>query len=653
MSAGRLPRFSTDIRLWAPKKCKFVSPTKYGDVVNYAAPSLRPFVNWEIAQTWVNSRPYWFPGQPAVRRLQKLKVIDVQKNQVVEAPEHCRFLALSYVFGAKNRIELQPPYRFQRDHLPKTIRDAVVACGKLDYRYLWIDQLCIDQSNETEVEEQINQMDGIYARAVCTLVALEGIDSDHGLPGVTVPRFWDHTVVHLGDVVFADTAPSLEDVLGHSKWLSRGWTLQESFYSSSQLFFTKYGVYYTTIGNPIGSPAIRSETPCDGKYDFTGYALSRRNSYWKILEQYSRRHLTYQSDALRAFTAVLRATYGDETYHGIPLNHIDRAITWTHDESLALSYSRDGFPSWSWTSHLGPVRHIGKDFEFGLATWAIPGDYPNSAITVCKPPYYKPIGSPYSRELGDPRSLVHRIIMVWLNGCVSSPFPVEECSSSPLPISTPSDLESDLFFEDVGLLPKNDLFSPHHLLIDALARRWGGDNAFFDDRYGQMDLQTVFPKSHRVLASAAPGRILVHTQTAYFYLLPFKNQHTDGSQQIFWILCQNRTIAGDIWLPRYHQTLRTDDLREFILLSIGRSPSSIRYNCFWYDEIGDPEDYVGGEINVEPREELERMQRGIALRVMLIERQPGTDIARRLGIGHILLETWLKADPQFQTLILE
>ncbi|PYH90909.1 HET-domain-containing protein [Aspergillus ellipticus CBS 707.79] len=205
-------------------------------------------------------------------------------------------------------IELPQSRCFERNHLPATIKDALLACERLGYQYIWIDQLCIDQSNESEVQEQISQMHRIYQHAICTLVALEGESSSHGLPGVAVPRSWQRTVVEFSGVGFADPCPALSRQIRNSEWWNRGWTLQEGLYSSYLLFFTEYGIYYadpSLVG--IQSDAIYQREDED-------IIVPKTSDYWGVLSQYTGRNLSYQSDILRAFTAVLQATHGDRTY---------------------------------------------------------------------------------------------------------------------------------------------------------------------------------------------------------------------------------------------------------------------------------------------------------------------------------------------------
>lgn len=81
-------------------------------------------------------------------------VIDVKAKAVVSAPEYCRYLALSYVWG-ENALQLQLTEdnfevftrkdSLQEQYLTPTIRDAIDLTRKLGERYLWVDALCILQ----------------------------------------------------------------------------------------------------------------------------------------------------------------------------------------------------------------------------------------------------------------------------------------------------------------------------------------------------------------------------------------------------------------------------------------------------------------------------------------------------------------------------
>lgn len=100
------------------------------------------------------------------------------------------YVALSYVWGPS----LDPPEYFAKLEgkssesvlwkLPNTIEDAIEATLRLDYRYLWVDRYCIDQSNPTEVQSQVSKMGMIYQAATMMFISVDGADSNFGLPGV-------------------------------------------------------------------------------------------------------------------------------------------------------------------------------------------------------------------------------------------------------------------------------------------------------------------------------------------------------------------------------------------------------------------------------------------------------------------------------------
>ncbi|KAE8140893.1 hypothetical protein BDV38DRAFT_289940 [Aspergillus pseudotamarii] len=190
-------------------------------------------------------------------------------------------------------------------------------------QYLWVDQLCINQSDENEKSDQINQMDRIYAWAVYTLVALAGKDSNYGLPGVTRPRSWAHSIV---------------------TWSTRGWTLQEAMLSPRLLYFTEYGIYYVYPGPGV---KFESKAPCE---PVTRYNFPTLDKHWTVVEQYTTRNLTFPSDALCAISAVLRTMHGDDgIYHGLPISQMDQAVVWL-PTGKGSNAKRDGFPSWSYNA---------------------------------------------------------------------------------------------------------------------------------------------------------------------------------------------------------------------------------------------------------------------------------------------------------------
>ena len=136
------------------------------------------------------STPQWLGN---VKQSNSLKVIDVKRRCIANAPPRCRYLALSYVWGAcqtfrsttANIAQFREAKGFDKEIVPKTIADAMKLVVALGERYLWVDALCITQDDDTDKAEQIMQMDLIYAGALLTIIAAGGKDAAAGLPGIS------------------------------------------------------------------------------------------------------------------------------------------------------------------------------------------------------------------------------------------------------------------------------------------------------------------------------------------------------------------------------------------------------------------------------------------------------------------------------------
>jgi hypothetical protein len=111
--------------------------------------------------------------------LREFRVINCTTNpaSLETCPFTIKYVALSYVWGSG------PPEAF-----PAVVQDAVEVSRKLGLRYLWVDRLCIDQSNFAEKQFLISKMAWIYECAEFTIVAAAGSDAKHGLPGVCSVR---------------------------------------------------------------------------------------------------------------------------------------------------------------------------------------------------------------------------------------------------------------------------------------------------------------------------------------------------------------------------------------------------------------------------------------------------------------------------------
>ncbi|KAL2130252.1 hypothetical protein VTI74DRAFT_6710 [Chaetomium olivicolor] len=120
-----------------------------------------------------NHRVCCAPRKPDGATMTGFRVIDCAKEPpvVVEVPWSEKYVALSYVWGSL------------KGDWPRTVTDAVHVTKALGEKYLWVDRLCIDQSNFDEKMALIARMGDIYAGAEFTIVNAAG-DAGTGLPGV-------------------------------------------------------------------------------------------------------------------------------------------------------------------------------------------------------------------------------------------------------------------------------------------------------------------------------------------------------------------------------------------------------------------------------------------------------------------------------------
>jgi hypothetical protein len=195
-------------------------------------------------------------------------------------------------------------------------------------------------------------MDAIYMSAHLTLIAAAGVDPSRGLPGVSGVRHKTYRYATIGDVRnttyrlgcdIGEVRVSYQPTTAHraitrSHWFTRGWTLQEGYLSRRRLYFTESAVVficnqwqdYESFKHPNAGDdgALLRGTLNTQVMWTTNDGHGWLTDIMKLLEQYSERTLSYDSDALSAVLGLL-------SYHCT----VDQSIgtTWgtPHHSSLA------------------------------------------------------------------------------------------------------------------------------------------------------------------------------------------------------------------------------------------------------------------------------------------------------------------------------
>lgn len=326
------------------------------------------------------------------------RLIDCQEQSIVEHGPRMPYVALSYVWGQSGAQNGVIDGKQLPTQLPLLIRDAMAITKAMNFRYLWVDRYCIDQTNPTVVHQQIGQMGAIYGNAEVTIIAAAGQDEDYGLPGVGRNRATTRMVAHIGEVIVEWAPKDPQSIIKSSHWSTRGWTFQEALLSRRRLVFTEQQVYFEcnamniceSLDIPLDNLHIKDrsksyESLRGGVFgrnraaEFGGFVLDKQgwdevfNQYLSNVEEYSARKLRFAKDSLDAFQGVAQQfwcrNHAVHNIWGLPYpalpgerkSSFAHSLAWRHNTSCwDLSQSphrRPQFPSWSWAGWEGEVRY--------------------------------------------------------------------------------------------------------------------------------------------------------------------------------------------------------------------------------------------------------------------------------------------------------
>ncbi|KAI9644917.1 hypothetical protein NHQ30_006951 [Ciborinia camelliae] len=312
----------------------------------------------------------------------EFKCIDVEQMCIVEPPERCRYLTLSYVWGAGQKfVSLKENYKHLStpgglndylDQLSRTIQDAIDVTKRLQERYLWIDSLCIIQDGLEEKQNALEDMGLVYSQALLMICAADDRCPEDGLRGVNVARKLPQHAREIMPGLTLSAQYAFDSYLDTSIYNSRGWTYQEEQFSSRILVFTNDQIYFRCT-NAVCSEIVVSDTGMNHdpqlKYPDTKRRLIGRNEtslsmlYFRAVETYTARLLTYPSDIINALAGVLD-TQGKamncDIFYGLPSAIFDMALLWQPSGEMIR---REGFPSWSWAGWHGQVQWRGDTME--------------------------------------------------------------------------------------------------------------------------------------------------------------------------------------------------------------------------------------------------------------------------------------------------
>lgn len=309
------------------------------------------------------------------------------------------YAALSYCWGTNTNVHAN--YITTKDtldasfkrivyaSLPRTLQDAITICRGLGIGYLWIDALCIIQDSPQDWQTEAVKMGIIYSQAVVTIAASLGDNCDSGcfnkrtnalepqIPSDTVEVSSILTTGEVSNLCFyrdwrkEDFSFQHTAEIASSPLQTRGWTLQERILATRILHYGSNMLCWECRYCYADEQYLRSRYGKDDTIpSFTinhleahlGHRSLERQIitqwYRNIVEEYSRRALTYQTDKLPAISAVARLIHdhtGATYIAGLWTLNLQYGLFW---KSVGPKVQHPVYvaPSFSWASCSNPVQ---------------------------------------------------------------------------------------------------------------------------------------------------------------------------------------------------------------------------------------------------------------------------------------------------------
>ncbi|KAF2002058.1 HET-domain-containing protein [Amniculicola lignicola CBS 123094] len=266
-------------------------------------------------------------------------------------------------------LNLEGAFEKYKDRLPATVRDSIALVASLGQQYLWVDRFCIIQDDVKQKSLQIKHMAAIYANAYITIIAASGNDDEYGLrgaPGSSQPRGFPHKPLSFSSSCgLVNPLPAI-DTIYENTYYTRGWTFQEERLSRRRLCFREQTASWT-CGRQTWEELERFLHGSERNDIFSSGCVATALSFYENrIRAYSFRHLTFNEDALQAFSAITtvasRSLVGGLLF-GIPEALFDGCLLWRPrelDRPVTRRTNRYGgilreVPSWSWAGWTGRI----------------------------------------------------------------------------------------------------------------------------------------------------------------------------------------------------------------------------------------------------------------------------------------------------------
>jgi len=231
-------------------------------------------------------------------------------------------------------------HRIKSNSIPRLLRDAIKLTTALRIKYLWVDQLCIDQNDKSALHDEIEKMDIIYRQAFVTIIVAAGNGSDEGIPGVgDLHRDYQPRATVNGIALVSTLChPSID--ITESTWCKRAWTYQEAFFPKRRIILTQKQAYFE-CRTMHDSEALRKSATLWRRERPSNWLRSGQFSQTQICVPFGFSPLTKRYHVVHThYSAPVGSTYSDYVVVAC-LDHIQeytsRQMSYESDSLNALS----------------------------------------------------------------------------------------------------------------------------------------------------------------------------------------------------------------------------------------------------------------------------------------------------------------------------
>ncbi|KAF5625601.1 hypothetical protein F52700_8966 [Fusarium sp. NRRL 52700] len=387
------------------------------------------------------------PGNYHLRKTTPTRLIDVASQNGVSVPKivitntssEMEYFALSYAWGsghsfakttASNLEEMQKGLPW--DELSKTVQEAIVFTRRLGFRYLWVDALCILQSegqddnrHKEDWSYEAARFGEYYENATLTIAATGAISSQQGLFLDRPALLFDPKPVTLAIkknggvtkyVSIQPPGPLWEMSIQNAPLLTRGWATQERVLSKRILHFGASCLLWecreckTTEANPKSSdPTVygyRNEEFIKVFQNLENQKQDELIALWyHFVDSYSSTNFSLYRDRLPALSGIaarIQRRFPQDYIAGIWESAIPQGLLWTGwggQEPESEPIRGANRPSWCWASPIYPIRFLfimtyNRDQYITVQpkSWSVTANGPQTSgqilqasITVCGP----------------------------------------------------------------------------------------------------------------------------------------------------------------------------------------------------------------------------------------------------------------------------